>query len=201
MPEIVEEDPEPSAPAAPPVATCVPNGDEGCFAEEAYRTWLCEQTLPTPALALFRKGSPWVRAYVSRDLDSWDPSHRTRGGKARLSLDEEVIVLHPYKPTGGVLVVGQANAYGWTSADVVRADGTCVSLMADEITMKRPPAPKHAALAWDKIDDHTRTAWLAVPDVKRRAEGVAKACAARSDTRGCAKARGLLTDAVVANVN
>lgn len=181
-----------------PAATCEKSGDDSdaCFASDDYRAWLCDRTDPSAAVALFRKGTPWMRAYVARDLESWDPSRRSH--KTRLSLDEEVIVLHPYKPTGAVMIVGASNARGWTSLDAVRVDGTCVSLMADEISMKRPPAPKHAPIAWDKLPDHTRTALLASPDLRKKADQMTRACTNASEPR-CTKAKSQLTDAVVAS--
>jgi hypothetical protein len=194
------EEPAPPAPAVDetPAATCEPAGDasEGCFASEAYRTWLCGRSDPSVTVALFRKGTPWTRAYVARDLESWDPSRLSR--KVRLSLDEEVVVLHPYKPTGGVVMVGASNTRGWTSVDALRADGTCVSLMSDEITMKRPPAPKHAPIAWEKLPDHTRTELLASPELRKKADLVTKACTSAGEPR-CMKAKTQLTDAVIAS--
>jgi hypothetical protein len=180
-----------------PAATCEKAGDDSdaCFARDDYREWLCGRTDPSAAVALFRKGTPWTRAYVTRDLDSWDPSRRSH--KTHLALDEEVIVLHPYKPTGGVMIVGGTNAQGWTSLDAVRVDGTCVSLMADEVSMKRPPAPKHAPIAWDRLPDHARTELLASPDLRKKADQMERACTKAAEPR-CAKAKGQLTDAVVA---
>ncbi len=185
-------------PEGPPVAKCEPSaeGGEGCFPDERYRGWLCDESAPGTAVPLFGKGTPWVRAYVTRDLESWDPT-RPHAQKTHLGLDEEVIVLRANKPKGDVMVVGATNAQGWASVDAVRADGQCVSLMADEITTKRPMAPKHAPLAWEKVDDRTRSAWLALPDVKKRVDAMAKACVGAG--QGCAKAKSRVVDAVVAH--
>jgi hypothetical protein len=192
--------PATAAPEGPPVARCEPADDakEGCFPDEAYRTWLCDQSGPATAVSLFRKGSPWTRAYVARDLDSWDPTRR-HAQKTHLALDEEVIVLHPNKAKSDVMVVGATNAFGWSSVDALRADGTCVSLMADEVTSKRPPTPKHAPVAWEKVDDQTRSAWLALPDVRKRVDAMTHACAAGTSGQGCVKAKTRVTDAVVAH--
>jgi hypothetical protein len=189
----------PATPDGPPVARCEPSSDpgEGCFPDERYRAWLCDESGPGTAVSLFRKGSPWVRAYVARDLESWDPT-RPHAQKTHLALDEEVVVLHPNKAHSDVMVVGATNAHGWSSVDAVRSDGTCVSLMADEITAKRPPAPKHAPLAWEKLDDHTRSAWLALPDVRKRVELMTHACASGGG-QGCTKAKVRVIDAIVAH--
>ena len=70
--------------------------------------------------------------------------------------------------------------------------------MGDEVNMKRPPAPKHAPIAWDKLPDHTRTELLASPDLRKKADQMAKACTKAGEPR-CAKAKSQLTDAVVAS--
>jgi hypothetical protein len=192
--------PPPPVPDGPPIATCEKpddsdSSDDTCFPSEAYRTWLCDGSDPTAAVALFHKGTPWTRAYVARDLESWDPSRRSK--KSHLALDEEVVVLHPYKPSGDVLVMGATNAHGWTSMDAVRVDGTCVSLMSDEVSMKRPPSPKHATIAWDRLPERTRTGLLASPELKKKEALMTKTCA-KSAQPQCAKAKSQLTDAVIA---
>jgi hypothetical protein len=170
---------------------------EPCFASDEYRAWLCGRADPSDAVALFHKGTAWTRAYVARDLQSWDPGRRSK--KSHLVLDEEVLVLHAYKPTGDVMVVGASNALGWTSLDAVRTDGTCVSLMADEVSLKRPPSPKHATIAWEKLPEHARTTMLASPELRKKGDQVLKACAsAKTAEPRCAKAKSQLTDAVVA---
>ena len=184
-----------------PAATCdKADGDDACFASESYRSWLCGRSDPAAAVAMFRKGTPWMRGYVSRDLESWDPGRRSQ--KVRLALDEEVLVLHPYTPSSGVVVVGSTNTQGWSSVDAIRADGTCVSLMADEITSKRPPAPKHATIAWERLTEQVRGELLSSPELKKKADQMLKACGAGAPSgaaiAGCSKAKNKLTDAVVA---
>jgi hypothetical protein len=180
------------------VASCAKPGTEECFPDEEYKAWLCGRSDPGEALSLFRKGAPWVRAYVTRNLESWDPGAHAHVTRSHLALDEEVVVLHPYKPSSGIIIMGSTTPNGWTSVDAVRSDGTCVSLMGDEITLRRPPAPTHAPIAWDKLDDHTRDQLLASPDVRRKADRVAKLCAVDSDRR-CKQAKVQLTDAAVAS--
>ena len=196
----------PPPPAGPPVATCVASdaAADVCFPDAAYRDWLCSEGSPAAAFDLFRKGTPFVRAYVSRDLESWDPNHRSRAGRSHLSLDEEVILLHAYKPESGVMVLGAANARGWTSVDAVRLDGSCVSLMSDEISTKRPPSPRHAPIAWEKLDGQMRDKLLASPDLRKKADQMAKTCtlasasASADGTKRCLRAKSQLTDAAVA---
>lgn len=96
------------------------------------------------------------------------------------------------------MLLGSTTPNGWTSVDVLRTDGSCVSLMADEIAMKRPPAPTHAPIAWEKVSDRTRDELLAAPALRKKADLMAKACANVTDKR-CIQARVQLSDALVAS--
>ncbi len=185
------------APNSPPSATCSTALErEGCFPQKEYAEYVCDGHDRSLALGMFRPGNSWVRAYVTRNLESWDPARRSRVARSHLVLDEEVVVLRPYRPDGGVMLLGATTARGWTSVDALRADGSCVSLMADEIAMKRPPAPTYAPIAWEKLGERERAALLNSPGLRKRAESVTKACASVEDKR-CVQARVQLTEALV----
>jgi hypothetical protein len=171
-------------------------GTDGCFPHKEFTEAACGGGDPSVAVRMFHAGTAWTRAYVTRNLESWDPARRTRTTRSRLSLDEEVIVLHAYKPAGGVMLIGSKTTNGWTSVDAIRADGSCVSLMADEIALRRPPAPTHAPIAWDKLNEPLRDQLLAAPDLKKMGEAMVKTCATGGEKR-CIQARVKLTDAAV----
>ena len=92
---------------------------------------------PDVAQSLFVKGSPWTRAYLRLNVDAWYTG--SRSSKVTLKLDEEVVVLHHTNPAGGIIVNGAGGPF-----DVMRLDGTCATLTGEEVTLKRPRAPKHA---------------------------------------------------------
>src|SRR5256885_6940989 len=136
---------EPAAPESIP-SEC---GDEGalgkdklCLPSGSYAKKLCGGIYPEVALGLFAKGTPFTRVYLAGDVDAWNAS----GGlthRARLAFDEEVIVLAKHAPggSGGIVMTGMQASF-----DVLRWDGTCVSVMEGELTTKRPPAAKPAAV-------------------------------------------------------
>lgn len=151
------------------------------------------------ALALFGKGTPWTRAYMRGAVDGWYTTGR-QSVVSHLVFDEEVIVLkHGAASTGGMVVGSGAAPF-----DVIRWDGACASLGGEEVTLKKPPAPKHAPIVWQHLDDPVQAALM-------RDEAIAKANAARKKeckgtstfgmlTAGCAKADDRLADAIVAYV-
>ncbi|MEB2314398.1 MAG: hypothetical protein OZ921_18395 [Sorangiineae bacterium] len=124
---------------------CVPGG------KVAER--VCGGVFPGVALALFKKGSPWTRLYLNRTTKAWNAS----GGASQeveVVFDEEVVVLRKRAAaTGGIQVSGAGASY-----DVVRWDGSCVTLSEEELTARTPPAPKAAHIEWRYLPDETQEA-------------------------------------------
>ncbi len=184
-------------PAAPVVAlsttmalpnTCSDDNAEGiCGPSSHFVGDVCGGfAKPDVALVLFAKGSPWTRAYMRMNVDAWYTA--SRSAKVALKLDEEVIVMHHPNPAGGIIVNGGA------PYDVMRLDGNCATLSSEEVTLKRPPAPKHPPIPWRQLDPKTREALLQDPAVADAKDGWEDGCAR---TPACAKAEGKLTSAIL----
>jgi hypothetical protein len=143
--------------------TCTPDADL------AQR--LCAASFPDVALALFSKETPWTRAYVTANIEAWNASGG-RSARARLAQDEEVLVVAAREPKpGGIVVTGAGATY-----DVIRWDGSCVTLDAQEITMKRPAQPRRATVPWRHLSETTRDALLAAPKVASTEHAMEKEC-------------------------
>lgn len=173
--------------------------DEVCAPPPSFTKHLC--TAPNAAdlaLAMFAKGSPWQRMYLARDTEAWDASGGGVGSAAtKLAYDEEVLVLafRPPANTGGMVVSGANGAY-----DVLRWDGVCASLNADELRKWLPPEPGFAAIPWRRLDDETQQKLLADGRVSLKEGEMKKACKglSRSQTNAaCDKAQKSLSKAVV----
>ena len=148
---------------------------------------------------LFGKGSPWTRAYLRGDVDGW---YASGGGsaRARLLFDEEVLVLRVRAPATTGVVVGN----GSTSYDVLRWDGLCYTLDVGELTMKRPPKPKHPALAFHRLSDATQTALIKDDRVRAAHAKRGKECHGVTTgdvTLACERADHALGEAVIDYVN
>lgn len=136
-PAPVEEKAEPTLPTA-----CEPG--EICTLPADFAERLCKGTYPEVALHLFAPKTPWKRVYVRRAFKAWHVGGR--GEMRELRAGEEVIVATmPRAATGGMQIGGQA-------FDVVRWDGTCVSLMEDELSFNRPSGAVPANMTWKNLD-------------------------------------------------
>ena len=166
-----------------------------CMPAPTYAKKLCTTTYPEVALGLFGKGTPWTRVYLAGDVEAWNASggrtHRTK-----LAFDEEIIVLAKHGASGGGIMMTGAQA----SYDVLRWDGSCVSVMEGEVTSRRPPAPKPAEIQFSRLEESTRHALLASPKVKSTHDALFKACtsvASPVEKKACEKADKAFANAIV----
>lgn len=156
---------------------------KACLPPPTFGKKLCGGIYPEVALGMFSKGTPWTRLWLAGDVEAWNAS----GGlthRAKLAFDEEVIILsrHAAGGSGGIVMTGAMASY-----DVLRWDGTCVSVLEGELTTQRPPAPKPATVPFGRLEETTRRALLASPKVKTTLGALDKACAS-SDKKACEKA-------------
>jgi hypothetical protein len=128
-------------------------GSDICVPPASFAKRVCQAGSPEMALVLFAKGTPWVRGYLRRDTEAWDAS----GGPSsagKLKYTEEVLILVKRTPnTGGMVVSGAGGSY-----DVLRWDGTCASLQAEEVTTRPIDNPLWADIPWRKLDDNFQEA-------------------------------------------
>ncbi|XXY55185.1 hypothetical protein WME91_17100 [Sorangium sp. So ce269] len=145
-----------AAEASKQIPTTCDQQDNMCLPPAAFVKRLCSGFYPDVALSLFAKGTPFTRGYLTRDTEAWNAS----GGSSsndKLLFDEEVLILYRrVADTGGMVVSGAGGGY-----DVLRWDGTCASLMTEEVRLHVPPKPKFAPIPWKSLDQKTRDAFQA----------------------------------------
>ena len=162
---------------APASSATVPTSCEGgssqpCLMSPKFVKRLCAGTNPDLALALFSKDTPWTRAYVA--VRQADPFNGLGGPSSdqKLLFEEELLVLYERKPDmGGMSVSGVGASYA-----LLRWDGTCATLDAREVTLRRPPKPGHANVPWRRLDDASRNALMADDRVAKIAAERKKEC-------------------------
>lgn len=213
-PESAPLPPTPAPPAAvhasdPPTiaepvqeqAVEIPTGCPGaahdvCFPDAEFVARLCERRYPGVALGMFARSTPWTRAYVrARSVVAWSASGPATE-KITLGFDEEVIVLGPRKALPGAMTING----GGDTFDVLRWDGTCVTLDRAEITRFVPPSPKAPDLPWKHYDDALQEALLqdagvAAADKVRRSECRGMTIGGLSES--CSKASHALSRAII----
>lgn len=177
---------------------CAPGSADGvCAPPHDFVERLCNgYPMPDVALRLFAKGSPFTRAYVNRNVEAWYTSG-SAGTRAELVFDEEVLVLrHPKDTGGGIIVNGGGPPY-----DVLRWDGVCASLGGEEVTLKRPPAPKRPLVPWQHLEENVKEALLADATIAKAEATRRKECKGTTSlgmqSAACAKADDKLSAAIV----
>jgi hypothetical protein len=114
-----------------------------CVPPKEFAERVCAGTYPELALHMFAPKTPWKRAYVLRAFQAWHVGGH--GDMRELKANEEVLILSVGRGGGEGQLGGKA-------FDVFRWDGTCVSLMEDEITFQKPSGAVPANIAWKKLD-------------------------------------------------
>jgi hypothetical protein len=131
------------------------------------------------ALTLFRKGTPWTRAYVRRDMEAWYVSGRPSSPKHLLYGEEVIIVANRAAPTGAAQIVGSG------TYDVYRWDGTCVSVMADEVAVRPVGFIEFARISWKRLDDGIRQALEQNEEIAFLSSRRRKACGSNGAPEDC----------------
>lgn len=157
-----------AAPSAAPVADedqpfgkipteCAEAGAKMCLPPAKFVKRLCANFYPDVALAMHGKGTPWQRGYLRvKSVEAWNASGGMSSAEKIVFEEEFLILSHREPATGGVQVSGAGGSY-----DVLRWDGTCASLMEDEVMLKPGPSPKAAKIPWKSLDDKVRDALTA----------------------------------------
>lgn len=190
---------EPAEDEAPrEVPTACSKAEGACTPDPKWVERLCRASYPSVALALFAKGSPWTRGYLTRNTEAWNAA----GGAseaAQLKFDEEVLVLVERTANpNGIQVSGAGGGY-----EALRWDGGCVTLSKEELTLKRPPQPLTAKVEWRHLDQSTRDALSADEKVKKAFQERRNEC--KGATSGevslkCVKADSKLSEIIVQHV-
>lgn len=178
--EVVREPVE--APRSKELPTdCQDAGSEICTPPKAFVQRLCRSTHPDVALAMFRKTTPWTRAYVRRNMEAWYTEARSR--PRQLTFGEEVIIVHDRASSStGVRVSGSG------SYDVLRWDGSCVSMMSDEIALRPPTSLEVARIPWRRLAPPIRNQLLEDTTVAQRVKQRRDHCRDDPDGARCTRA-------------
>ncbi len=188
---------EPAEAAGLPT-TCKPTDDAKiCLPPKGFVDRLCSDVWPNVALAMFAKGTPWTRGFVTRDTKAWNAS----GGAANdgmLKFDEEVLVLRfRAAPKDGVQITGMGGY------DVLRWEGSCVTLATEEMTLSAPPKALAPLVSWRTLDDTMRESLRGsqkVADGYRDQKKECKGVTMGSVSKKCEQLTAKLSDAIVDHV-
>lgn len=105
------------------------------------------------ALYMFRAGTPWTRFYMRTGLNAvngWGPTVAED-----LVAREEVIPINYRRQSQSFHVEGSEGTF-----DVLRWNGSCVTLDANEITSASPSAPRNSRVDWRELSEDMQSALL-----------------------------------------
>lgn len=135
-----------------PTSCAAGSSSSVCLPPLPYAKALCNEDYPTLALAMFQKGTPWTRGYSMTKSAAWNASGGASSNEP-MAMYEELIVLRERKNTTGIEVSGASTSY-----DVLRWDGSCVTLQSGEFVFDRPGKVASAPIVWKRLEEHVRDA-------------------------------------------
>jgi hypothetical protein len=183
-------------------AECSGKGD-ACVPPSPWVSKLCNGVYPEVALHMFRKGTPWTRLFSKARA----PAFNTAGGAPSLSdekvdMHEELIALRR-NDDGRGMRAGEMQMGEIAGYDVLRWNGSCVTLHDGEFSTRPPRRVAHSRVEWRWLSDPIRSALQSDEDVHEAFIARRKEC--RGATMGtvskaCVKQDNQLVDAIVAYV-
>ncbi len=142
--------------AESPLPTCI--GDEGdCVPPSQWVNKLCNGVHPEVALHMFRGGSPWKRLYSRHTAPAYNGAGGPSLSDERVERGEELIALRRNTDARGS-AAGEMSIGDTAGYDMLRWNGSCVTLHDGEFSNKAPRRREHARVEWRWLGDEVRTA-------------------------------------------
>lgn len=185
---------------APPslIPDCAPGADE-CMPPSRWVDKLCSGVHPEVALHMFRGGSPWTRIYSRARAPAFSGAGGTSVSDERVEKGEELIALRRNSEArgsgAGEMTVGDTAGY-----DLLRWNGSCVTLHDGEFSTEPPRRRQHARVEWRWLGDAVRSALTSDGTVKSAYVARRKECKGATFgrvTKKCIERDDSLIDAIV----
>jgi hypothetical protein len=191
-------DSKPAVDEGLPITCAKGSTDKVCLPPNHIAKGLCNEDFPTVALAMFAKGTPWTRGYSVTQSVAWNASGGASSNE-RMNMYEEIIILRQrIADTGGIQVSGSGTSY-----DVLRWDGSCVTLQEGEFVFDNPPKITNARVVLKRLEPHVRDALKEADDLRKLYLDHRKECkgvTVGEVSKECEKLDTKLSDAVAAYV-
>jgi hypothetical protein len=148
------------------------------------------------ALYMFRAGTPWTRFYMRSGLNAvngWGPTV-----DEDLVSQEEVIPINYRRQSEMFAVEGSLGTF-----DVLRWNGSCVTLDVGEVTSDEPRRPRHSRVEWKELSESMQNALLEDEDVHGVFSARRRECKGASIgrvTKDCEVLDGKLVDVIAEHV-
>jgi len=122
-------------------------------------------------------------------MEAWYAS-AGRSEPAKLKFSEEVLIVAERQANPQGIKISGTGSY-----DVFRWDGTCVSVMSDEVSLRAVSSPEAATIHWKRLRENVRVALEKDRRIKNRNLRRRQECRSmgRSDERRCQWAEAALS--------
>lgn len=147
---------------------------------------------------MFAHGTPWTRAYSVTTSAAWNASGGASSNEPMAMYEELLILRRRGSDTGGIQVSGAGASY-----DVLRWDGSCVTLQDGELTFQNPPRIANARVVSKRLELHVRDALKDTPELSKLFQAHRKECKGVTIgdvSKECEKVDGQLSTAIAAHV-
>jgi hypothetical protein len=162
----------------PEVAALLPEcqgGEDGCMPPARWVDKMCSGVHPEVALHMFRGGSPWKRVYSKFRAPAFNGSGGPSVSDDRVEKGEELIALRRNSEgrasSAGEMTVGDTAGY-----DLLRWNGSCVTMHDGEYSEKAPRRRVHARVEWRWLGDGIQSALQSDGTVKEAFVARRKEC-------------------------
>jgi hypothetical protein len=135
---------------------CGEETGEACMPPDQWVARLCNGVHPELALHMFRGGSPWKRLYSRNIAPAFNGSGGPSLSDERVQRGEELIALRrntdAKRSNAGEMSIGYTAGY-----DLLRWNGSCVTLHDGEFSSKPPRRRQHAKVDWRALGDRLQS--------------------------------------------
>lgn len=175
-----DEAPVTSSAEDPEVASLLPRckqtGEDGeCLPPSRWVDKLCSGVHPEVALHMFRGGSPWKRLYSRARAPAYNGAGGPSLSDERVEKGEELIALRRNSDgrgsSAGEISIGDTAGY-----DLLRWNGSCVTMHDGEFSPKTPRRRQHARVEWRWLGEDVRSALQTDGNVKQAYVARRKEC-------------------------
>lgn len=151
-----------------------------CMPPIKWAERLCGDVYQDLALYMFQQGTPWTRFYLKVGLNAvngWGPTV-----DEDMVSQEEVLVINHRLTRDALEVEGSLGTY-----DVMRWNGSCVTLDVNEVTKRTPSRPRNSRIDWRSLSNDMQDALLEDGTVAEIYEARRKECRGASIGRVTAR--------------
>jgi hypothetical protein len=157
-----------------PPETCG-DADGDCMPPVGWVRRLCSGVHPEVALHMFRGGSPWKRLYARANAPAFNGTGGPSAPDEKVGMGEELIALRR-NSTGRQSAAGEMTVGDTAGYDLLRWNGSCVTLHDGEFSTKPPRRRQHSRVEWRWLGDEYQAALKSDGEVSRAVLARRKEC-------------------------